>query len=303
MTKTWLKTDGKWFCQRRCMLSDPWSALQPTNETPRERLFRLSRRAMTDTSLPSWLLTTGPVLQRCFVQRKDDPLTTEVQLLEANPSYTAVRFSDWRESSISTSDLAPLPESPVGLVDTCGDFDDVRCNQPELSPDTMDSHSVADGSFDAAPADNPAPYPRNVPLHRSTGIHRPPDRYGDCIVQLSHLFGFLRWWMWCISELRPSRPCLKLACRADFIKSCLTGCLIYFFSATCSVPVLSQFEVVYTNCVELYCWISELTLMPFENRSLSYVFRLSLSFLVKWSLANLRVTVRIDRPQHAIFIL
>ena len=54
-----------------------------------------------------------------------------------------------------------------------------------------------------------------------------------------------------------------------------------FFSATCSVPVLSQFEVVYVNCVELYCWISELTLMPFDNRALSYVFRLSLSFLVK----------------------
>ena len=106
-----------------CLATNQWNA---------------SRRAMTETSLPSWLLTTGPVLQRCFVQRKDDPLTNEVQLLEANPSYTAVRFSDWRESSISTSDLAPLPESPVGLVDTCGDFDDVRCNQPELSPDTMD---------------------------------------------------------------------------------------------------------------------------------------------------------------------
>jgi len=29
MTKTWLKTDGKWFCLRHCMLSDPWSASQP----------------------------------------------------------------------------------------------------------------------------------------------------------------------------------------------------------------------------------------------------------------------------------
>ena len=87
-----------------------------------------------------------------------------------------MRYSGWRESSVSTSDLAPLPESPVRLVDTCGDFDDVRCNQPELSPDTMDSHSVADGSFDTAPADNPAAYPRNVPLHWSTRIHRPPDR-------------------------------------------------------------------------------------------------------------------------------
>ena len=79
-----------------------------------------------------------------------------------------MRFSGWRESSVSTLDLARLPESPVGLVDTCGDFDDVRCNQPELSPDVMDSHSVADGSFETAPADNLSTYPRNVPLHRST---------------------------------------------------------------------------------------------------------------------------------------
>jgi len=49
-----------------------------TNETPHERLFRFSRRAMTGSSLPSWLLTTGPVLLWCFVQRKDGPVTDEV---------------------------------------------------------------------------------------------------------------------------------------------------------------------------------------------------------------------------------
>jgi len=119
---------------------------------------------MTGTSLPLWLLTTGPVLLWCFIQRKDDPLTDKVQLVETNPSYTAVRFLGLMESSVSTSDLALHPESPVGLVDTCRDFDDVLCNQPELSPDTMDSHSVADGSFDTTPANNPAKYIRNVPF-------------------------------------------------------------------------------------------------------------------------------------------
>jgi len=52
----------------------------------------------------------------------------ELELVEANPSYAGVRISDWRESSVSSSDLAPLPESPVGLVDTPpgGVFDHVR---------------------------------------------------------------------------------------------------------------------------------------------------------------------------------
>ena len=83
-----------------------------TNETPHERLFQFSRRAITVKSLPSWLLSPGPALLRRFVRRK------EVELVEANPSYAVVRFSDEREISISASDLAPLPESPVGLVDT-----------------------------------------------------------------------------------------------------------------------------------------------------------------------------------------
>jgi len=143
MTRTCLKTGGKWSCQRCCMLWDPWSASQLCFSFGVEYLFLFSRRAMTGTSFPSCLLSSGPVLLRCFVRRK------VLELVEANPSYAAVRFSDGRESSISTSDLAPLPESPVGLVDTPprGIFGDVLCHQTELSPDTMDPDSVADGNF------------------------------------------------------------------------------------------------------------------------------------------------------------
>ena len=35
----------------------------------------------------------------------------------------------------------------------------MRCNQPELSLDTMDSDSVANGNVDTAPADGPATSP------------------------------------------------------------------------------------------------------------------------------------------------
>ena len=98
-----------------------------TNERPHERLFRFSSRAMTGKLLPSWLLIPRPVLLRRFVRRKDDPLTDDVEIVEANLSHAVVRFSDGRESSVSTSDLTQTRR----VFD-----DDARCNQLESSPDT-----------------------------------------------------------------------------------------------------------------------------------------------------------------------
>jgi len=43
-----------------------------TNETLHVRLFCFSRKAMMDTSLPSWLWNPGPVLLH-FVRNKNDP--------------------------------------------------------------------------------------------------------------------------------------------------------------------------------------------------------------------------------------
>jgi len=142
-----------------------------TNETPHERLVWFSQRVMTRTSLPSWLLIPGPVLLRRFMQRKDYPLTDEVGLVEANSSYVVVRFTDKRESSVSASDLAPLLESPVGLVDTPPGrvFDNVRCHQPELSPDTVDSD--ANSNVDTGPAGSHAK-PPEMCLYIGRTIHR-----------------------------------------------------------------------------------------------------------------------------------
>jgi len=81
-----------------------WSlACLATDETPRGRLFRFSGRAMIRTSLPSRLLTPGPAQLRRFVRRKDDPLTDEVELVEANPSYAVVHFLDGMDTSVSIS--------------------------------------------------------------------------------------------------------------------------------------------------------------------------------------------------------
>jgi len=111
------------------LLKDQWEMVLPealhavrslvcfaTNETPHERLFRFSRREMTGTSFPSWRLPPGPVLLRRFVRRKDDPLSDEVQLAEANPSYAVVHFSNGRKNSVSTSDLASFRNLLSGFL-------------------------------------------------------------------------------------------------------------------------------------------------------------------------------------------
>jgi len=148
-----------------------------TIEMPHERLFQFSRRAITGTSLPSWLLTPGPVLLRRFVRRKDDRWTwtsrSEPVLrwsahfgLEgkfrlfvgscAAPriSCRACWYSPWRGFWPCALDCLPTPWTPTWLW----------------------------MAVDMAPADSPATSPRHVPLRRSTRIRRPPDRYGDGMV-------------------------------------------------------------------------------------------------------------------------
>ena len=82
-----------------------------TNETPHERLFRFSSRSMNGMALPSWLLTPGTVLLRRHVRRKGDPFCDPVELVEGNPTYSVVRLPDGKESTVSTSDLAPYSPS------------------------------------------------------------------------------------------------------------------------------------------------------------------------------------------------
>jgi len=79
------------------------------NETPHERLFRFPRRSMNGMALPSWLLTSGTVLLRRHVRNKGDPFCDPVELVEGNSTFSVVRLPDGRESTVSTSDLAPCP--------------------------------------------------------------------------------------------------------------------------------------------------------------------------------------------------
>ena len=82
-----------------------------TNETPHDRMFKFNRRSMTGVSILAWLLKEGPVYLRKFIRNKSDPLCERVYLLDANPSYAHVRLSNGNETTVSTSDLAPVPEN------------------------------------------------------------------------------------------------------------------------------------------------------------------------------------------------
>ncbi len=72
-----------------------------TNSTPHERLFSFERRSSVGRSVPTWLMSPGPVLLKRHVRSsKSDPLVDEVQLLHANPQYAYVWHSDGRETSV-----------------------------------------------------------------------------------------------------------------------------------------------------------------------------------------------------------
>ena len=59
-----------------------------TNCTPHERMFQYDRRSTSGTSLPSWLLTPGPIYMKRNVRTsKFEPLVDEVELLSAKRSY------------------------------------------------------------------------------------------------------------------------------------------------------------------------------------------------------------------------
>ena len=80
-----------------------------TNATPHERMFQHSRRSTNGNSLPSWLLSPGPVYYKRHVRNsKYDPVVDEVELLEANPQYAQIRLPDGRESTVALRHLAPI---------------------------------------------------------------------------------------------------------------------------------------------------------------------------------------------------
>ena len=110
-----------------------------TNQTPHERLFNYTRKSTCGSSLPSWLLSPGPVLVRRYVRKsKYDPMVDEVMLLEANPKYAHIRLNDGTEKTVSLRDLAPTGQPDLSTNFSQYDsFEPDIVDSPEISTDNQ----------------------------------------------------------------------------------------------------------------------------------------------------------------------
>jgi len=121
---------------------------------------------------------------RRHVRNKGDTFRDPMELVEGNPTYSVVRLRDGRESTVSTSDLAPYPPAHNGNADpansdtllesdgVCGnDVEDVAADETDgvrFEKETDESSVPEDIASDSEPA-----LPR-----WSTRRRKPPDRCG-----------------------------------------------------------------------------------------------------------------------------
>ena len=119
-----------------------------TGQTPHERVFSFPRRTTTGCHIPTWLMNSSKVLLKRHSHRKDELPVEEVDLLEVNPSYAKVRSRNGRESTVSTRDLARMPQTEASVDET----------QPLRAPEAVSTPEVSRGPETETPAmDEPVP--------------------------------------------------------------------------------------------------------------------------------------------------
>ena len=151
-----------------------------TNATPHERFFQFRRRSMFGRSLPSWLVTPGIVLLKKHNRNKYDSLCEEVELLHANPSYAHVRLSDGRETTVSTTELAPQGSSPSSkqAVDDNDGNQVLPSNGQNEHFTSTDSAPEQVPTFEVTPDSPPQISNEETVLRRSNRLRKTVDRYG-----------------------------------------------------------------------------------------------------------------------------
>lgn len=157
-----------------------------TNATPHERMFGYPRRTGNGQSMPSWLLTPGPVLLRRFNrQSKFDPLVDEVTLLQGNHDYALIRYPDGRESTISTRHLAPAGDEPITLTEGLLPLSDVETSTSATNPERSNQETPREQVSTPGHPDNtvlnPEGVQENPPPRRSSRIPRRPTYLKDYV--------------------------------------------------------------------------------------------------------------------------
>lgn len=161
-----------------------------TNQTPHERLFSFSRKSSNGYSLPTWLTSPEPILLRKFVRtHKSDPLVETIELVNASPHYARILYPDGKESTVSTSDLAPAPKelstrnTSSLLPDTAPDIVFPPVDLPVATGIEDSKHAP---ETEGKPLYHPKPQVEELPkpeddqvdelIRRSTRIRKPVDR-------------------------------------------------------------------------------------------------------------------------------
>ena len=146
--------------------------LLATNCSPHERLLKYIRLSSVGGSVPSWLITPGPVLLKHHVYTsKDDPLVDEVEVLQANPQYAHIRYAAGRETTLSIRHLVPLPEDTrIHDVLPAPDVQEDSCS---THGDELLHEDVGDVRAPEAPVVSDS---GDEPLRRSVYHRQPPDR-------------------------------------------------------------------------------------------------------------------------------
>ena len=158
-----------------------------TNATPHKRFLGFNRRSTSGRALPSFLIRPGPVLLRRFIRSRSVPLVEEVELLDANPSFSHVHFANGRESTVLTRDLAlkPVDDFEVTNVGQTITTDPEPENRELSNTCTNNNESLPNHASNSLPT-LPEPLPPTEPtaLRRSTRTRKAPQRYGNNIYDL-----------------------------------------------------------------------------------------------------------------------
>ena len=184
-----LKSQGYPITQWEMVLPDVLHSIRSllstaTNATPHERLFDYPRKSSSGRSIPSWLMSPGPVfLKRHVRNSKYEPLVDEVDLLEANPDYAYVRFPNGRETTVSIRHLAPVG-SEVPTVDHQELVEHSKSSGSPLLTLQDDLMPAESTSADTPLVTSEAPL-GGTPmsdLRRSGRYREPPKKFGDYVL-------------------------------------------------------------------------------------------------------------------------
>ena len=166
-----------------------------TNCTPHERIFQYQRKSSSGYTLPKWLSSPGKVLVCKFVRHsKSEPLVETAELIDANPSFSRIRYPNGREVTVSTGDLAnpgqplqeadPLPSEPVVVSSQNALETDKRddLNNGGASEELFNNANDFEGFLPSQVMQNPLQGRLESPIlnepRRSSRLRKAPDRLG-----------------------------------------------------------------------------------------------------------------------------